>query len=87
MSKSQRRWSPNEDTALRNEVELQSTGIARNFDSMNLYANKYLTVSEQESKPINWNKVAKRTPGRNEKDCRERFYSEVTGILKKVGFQ
>ncbi len=87
MFKSQRRWSPNEDGILRAEVELQSTGTAINLQGMNLYTNKCLVFSVQESKPINWNKVAKRIPGRSNKDCRKRFYNEVTGGLKKVGFQ
>ena len=31
-----------------------------------------------------WNEIAKKIPGRNNKDCRKRFMNEVTGGLKKV---
>jgi Myb-like DNA-binding domain len=57
------------------------------FEGMTFYTNKRLKFSAQEGKSMNWNKVAKRIPGRSNKDCRKRFYNEVTGGLKKVGFQ
>lgn len=38
----------------------------------------------QEGKTINWNEIAKEIPGRSNKDCRKRYYNEVTGGLKKV---
>jgi Myb-like DNA-binding domain len=31
-----------------------------------------------------WSEVATKLPGRSNKDCRKRFYNEVTGGLKKV---
>lgn len=33
---------------------------------------------------INWNEIAKLIPGRNNKDCRKRYFNEVAGCLKKV---
>ncbi|KAL2052328.1 hypothetical protein ABVK25_007487 [Lepraria finkii] len=31
-----------------------------------------------------WNEIAKKIPGRSNKDCRKRFMNEVQGGLKKV---
>ena len=31
-----------------------------------------------------WSEIAKKIPGRSNKDCRKRFLNEVTGGLKKV---
>lgn len=37
-----------------------------------------------DGKSINWNDIAKIIPGRSNKDCRKRYFNEVTGGLKKV---
>lgn len=84
MFKTQRRWSPGEDAILREEVELQTSGTARQFKALIFGTDNGMALAAQEGKPINWNEVAKRIPSRSNKDCRKRFYNEVTGGLKKV---
>jgi hypothetical protein len=32
---------------------------------------------------VNWHEVAKRVPGRDNKDCRKRYYNEHDGAVKK----
>ena len=32
---------------------------------------------------MNWHEVAKRVPGRDNKDCRKRYYNEHDGAVKK----
>ncbi|KAF7512321.1 hypothetical protein GJ744_001889 [Endocarpon pusillum] len=36
-------------------------------------------LQSTESKPMNWNKVAEKSPGRSNKDCRKRSYNEAIG--------
>jgi hypothetical protein len=43
-----------------------------------------LIASAEVGATINWNEIAKKIPGRNNKDCRKRYYNEVAGGLKKV---
>lgn len=76
MSRSQRRWSREEDAILRREVKalLESRKVPGNLRSTSL---------GDDGDIKHWNEIAKKIPGRSNKDCRKRFYNEVTGGLRK----
>lgn len=76
---------PKEDAILREGVRLQSTSTATLFsESFAMSADGFHCYPAQEGRTINWNEIAKEIPGRSNKDCRKRYYNEVTGGLKKV---
>lgn len=84
MSRAQRRWTLQEDALLREHVQRQSPGMSSGYSKhcdWMLSTFLYLGV---DGRSINWEKTAKVIPGRSNKDCRKRFFNEVTGGLKKV---
>ncbi|KAF2678711.1 hypothetical protein K458DRAFT_316036 [Lentithecium fluviatile CBS 122367] len=38
---------------------------------------------QAQSSTVNWHEVAKRVPGRDNKDCRKRYHNELDGNVKK----
>ena len=77
MSKTQRRWTP-EDAILRQEVKvlLEDRRVSGQPSSAALDDKGDGDIKQ-------WSEIAKKIPGRSNKDCRKRFYNEVTGGLKK----
>jgi myb proto-oncogene protein len=81
MSKKQRRWSPEEDAVLERETSQQMQSDCRRPPT-SPSAN---AITEYDGTIKNWHEIAEKIPGRDNKDCRKRFYNEVTGGLRKVG--
>ena len=87
MSKVQRRWSREEDALLREETDLQLAGtfLKPGRNAMDHVLLTVFVIAQANDGDIkDWNKIAKKIPGRNNKDCRKRFMNEVQGGLKKV---
>jgi Myb-like DNA-binding domain len=93
MSRDQRRWTAAEDDLLREGYRWQAAGMQDlRLPHISLRGSishrpAFLIVligPSGKGHTINWSEIAKRIPGRSNKDCRKRYFNEVSGCLKKV---
>ncbi len=65
-TQARRKWLPSEDEYLKDQVRHYRKSIVRFWD-------RSLISIELGRKPIDWTKVARGLPNRNNKDCRKRW--------------
>ena len=89
MSKVQSRWSREEDASLREETDLQLAGTLLDQHGKIRQCPVDIAVVPQAnaSQIKDWTEIAKKIPGRNNKDCRKCFITKVQGGLKKASLR
>ena len=80
MPRTPRFWTPQEDEALRLEMEEYGMILMCLFQVFLLMVMVLLVEKE---KAIDWCQIASKLPGRTNKDCRKRWHNAVAGGLNK----